>query len=76
MNKEKGFIRIIIILIIIGVIMTFLGFNPLKLWDYVILPVVEFIWGIIVWFVDFVVGLLRNAGSSFDKLLNILNINH
>ena len=76
MNKEKGFVRIIIILVIIGVIMTLLGYNPVVLWDSVIMPVLAFIWGIVVWFVDFVVGLLRNAGDAFDKLLGILNIDH
>ncbi len=75
MNTEKGFIRLIIILVILGVVLTIMGYNPVTLWNMFVIPVLSFIWGIIVWFVDFLVSLIREGGEAFDKILNVFGLN-
>lgn len=74
MNKERGFVRIIIILIVLGVVLTLLGYNPVVLWEQFVMPILSIVWGIIVLLVDFLVTLLRGAGKYFDSLLSMLGL--
>lgn len=71
-TQNSGFIRLILLVIIVLVIMSFYGYNPQVLWMDFILPVILFVWGIIVWIVSFLVGLIKAGWAAVEVVLNII----
>ncbi len=60
-STNKGFVRIIIALIIILVVLSLLGLNVNRIWYGLILPIFSFIGNLIYMIAGWLVGLLRNA---------------
>jgi hypothetical protein len=74
-NKEisRGFISTIVLIIVILIIASFYGFGPNKILNEFIMPVLKFIWGIIVWIVNFVVAILSAAINAFKAIGGLFN---
>lgn len=51
-NQKGGFIRIILVIIIILVVSKFIGFSPETIWTNAIVPALEKFWEIIKWIAD------------------------
>ncbi len=68
-NKDRGFVRLIIILIIVLLIAAFMGYTPNQVWDNAIFPVISFIWKAVVLFVNFLINILKDAGLSLTKII-------
>lgn len=66
-----GFITMIVLIIVILIIASFYGFGPQVILNEFILPVVSFIWGVIVWVVNLLVGLIKSAINAFNTLVRI-----
>ncbi|HRY30952.1 MAG TPA: hypothetical protein P5328_00975 [Candidatus Paceibacterota bacterium] len=71
-GNSRGFIRLIILLIVILVIASLLGFSPQYVWTNYLAPIFGFIWRLIVAFAGFLVKLLKAAGEAFDYLLDLI----
>ncbi len=69
-NKQRGFIRFIILLIIVLVIAQLLGYGPLEFITKIIIPGIIIAWKIILLIVNFLVELLREGYTAFLKLTN------
>lgn len=66
-NNQGGFIRFIVILIIILVIGQILGYGPLEMFTKVIWPVVIMGWHLILAIVDLLVDFLRQVYTAVVK---------
>lgn len=55
MIKQKGFIHIIIIVIIGVVALAYFGFDPVSIWENLILPIIQGIWNIFIFLITFLV---------------------
>jgi hypothetical protein len=58
MEKNKGFIHIIIIVIIGVVALAYFGFNPVSIWENMVLPIIEGIWNIFISLISFLVKIV------------------
>jgi hypothetical protein len=71
-NDNRGFIRTIILIIIILVTAKFFGINVDAIWNNFLGPIVFFIWDAILWIANFLHNLLKFGLDSFyfvtDKL--------
>jgi hypothetical protein len=70
-NKQKGFIQIIILLIIIAVVAYLMGFDPSKLWSSFIYPILAFIWTAILWVAQLFANIIKVGLEALNTLLNI-----
>lgn len=59
--KEKGFIHIIILVIIGVVILAYFGFDPVSIWENVVLPVVQGIWNIFIFIITLIVKIVSGV---------------
>lgn len=57
MKNNRGFIHIIVIILIAVLILSFLNINPRDIWDDYALPILQFIWNAILAILGFVVDL-------------------
>jgi len=71
--QEKGFIKLILLIIVILVVLSFNGFDPQTIWEDYIVKGIVFVWSIISWAVDILVGLIKAALASFEIIGNILD---
>ncbi len=71
-RKTGGFIKIIIILIIILVIASFYGFSPNYVWGHYLAPIFSFIWDVIVALAGFLVKILKAAWGTFNYLIGLI----
>ena len=55
MKDNKGFIHIIILVIIGVVILAYLGFDPVSIWEDLVLPIINGIWRIFIFLITFIV---------------------
>lgn len=67
MSENRGFVRIIVTLIVILVIINLAGLDATRIWTEIFQPVFSFIGNIIVVAADWVVNLLREGWSIFQK---------
>lgn len=67
-NTRGGFIRFIILLIIVLVIAQLLGYGPLEFVTKIIIPGVIIAWHIILLIVNFLVELLREGYTAFFEI--------
>jgi ABC-type uncharacterized transport system permease subunit len=72
-NYSRGFISTIFIIIVVLIVASFFGFGPQTILNDFILPIFSFIWGIIVWIVNFVVAIIKAAINAFNSITNIFN---
>jgi ABC-type uncharacterized transport system permease subunit len=56
--KEKGFIHIIIIVIIGVVALAYFGFDPVSIWENIVLPIIQGIWNIFIMLLSFLVNII------------------
>lgn len=69
-NNQRGFIRAIILLIVILVIAQLLGYGPIEFLTKVVFPAIVIGWNIIILIVNFLVELLRDGYTAILKLTN------
>lgn len=55
MTKEKGFIHIIILVIIGVVVLAYFGFNPVSIWENLVLPIIQGIWNFFILLLTFII---------------------
>jgi len=70
-NQKGGFIRIIILLVIILVVGQFLGYSPANLLNNFFIPIFNIVWDIIVFVVNMMVTALREGYAALEKLGNL-----
>ena len=58
MKQEKGFIHLIILIIIGVVALAFFGFDPVSIWENVVLPIVQGIWDIFIYLITFIIEIV------------------
>jgi hypothetical protein len=70
MKKNKGFVQIIILLLILVVVAYLLGFDPSNIWSGFIYPILNFIWTAILWVAQIFANIIKlginSLGSIFD----------
>jgi len=69
-NNQKGFIQIIVLLIVILVIAGLVGYSPTTVWNY-ISHVFFFVWGIITIIIEFLIELIRNGVDAVENIKNL-----
>lgn len=69
-NNQRGFIRAIILLIVVLVIAQLLGYGPLEFITKIIIPGIIMAWKVIMLIVNFLVELLRDGYAAAIKLTN------
>ena len=68
LNENRGFLRIIVTLVVILVILSILGFDPNKVWFSFFRPIFVFIGNIILITANWLISLLRNAFGAVSNL--------
>jgi hypothetical protein len=69
-NNQRGFVRFIILLIVVLVVAQLLGYGPIEFLSKVIIPGIIIAWKLILLLVNFLVELLRDGYAAFLKLSN------
>jgi hypothetical protein len=77
-NKRGGFIKFVVLLIIVLVIGQLLGYGPVDLWNKVFWPIIQIGWKVILIIVKLLVETLRATYASisnipFNDLIQNLN---
>ena len=72
-NQQKGFLRLIVLIIVILLVLSFLVFNPEEIWNDYIVKAIAIIWGIILWAVNILKGLVEAGMSAFESLKGLGN---
>ena len=67
-NTRRGFIKFIVLIIIVLVIGQLLGYGPVDLWNKVIWPVIQIGWKIILIIVKLIVEALKQAYASVANI--------
>lgn len=67
-NTQRGFIRFIILVIVILVAAQLLGYGPLEFINKVLVPAVVIGWKVVLWIVNFIVEILRAGYAAFNNL--------
>lgn len=68
LSENKGFLRIIVILIVVLVILSLLGLDPNQIWFSFFRPIFAFIGNIIIVTANWLVTLLRNMFGTVSNL--------
>jgi hypothetical protein len=66
-NNSRGFIRFIIFIIIIAVLLSIFGINPLTLWTDVIVPILTVIWESLLAIITFTLGILESIINTVSN---------
>jgi len=56
--KKRGFIHIIIMTVVGVVILAILGFDPVSVWENIVLPIIQGIWNIFLLLITFIVKIV------------------
>ena len=67
-NNQKGFIKLIVLIIIVLVIGQLLGFGPVDLFNKVIIPGLAICWKIILLIVHLIVKAIQEASNSVSNV--------
>jgi len=67
-NNQRGFIKFIVLIIIVLVIGQLLGFGPVDLLNKVIIPGLAICWKIILLFVHLIVKAIQEASNSVSNV--------
>ena len=68
LNKEgsqRGFLQIIVIVIIITIILAFLGYNAKDVWLQYVLPIFQWVWNIFITIISFVIDIVMKVVNMF-----------
>lgn len=63
-NTKRGFVRLIVILIIILIVLGFLGLDITKVWSEVFLPIFSFIGDLILGIAKWLISILRYVWAA------------
>lgn len=63
-NSESGFFKLIAIIIIAAAILTFLGYNPLTLWDSYAVPAILWVWDVLYTIIVFIINVVTAAVNA------------
>lgn len=64
-GSQRGFFRIIGLIIIAAIILAFLGYNPITLWTQYGLPAFQWIWNIFLAIISFAIEIIMKAVNIF-----------
>lgn len=64
-GSQRGFFRIIGIIIIAAIVAVFLGYNPMDLWTNYGLPALQWIWNIFIAIISFAIEIIMKAVNIF-----------
>lgn len=67
-NGQRGFIRFIVLIIIVLVIGQLLGYGPVDLFNKVIIPVLAILWKVILLIVHLIVKAIQQASDSVSNV--------
>lgn len=70
-NQEKGFLKIILLIIVVLLVLSFLGFNPEQIWNDYVVKAIAILWGIILWAVNILKALIDFGIASFEELRSL-----
>ncbi|MEY2641004.1 MAG: hypothetical protein RL150_397 [Candidatus Parcubacteria bacterium] len=59
-SSERGFFKLIAIIIIAAAVLAFLGYNPKVLWDSYAVPAIIWAWNIIYAVIVFIIDLITS----------------
>lgn len=59
-TREQGFFKILLIIIIAAAIATFMGYNPLAIWDLYIVPVLVWLWDVLYKIISFLIEIVMS----------------
>lgn len=60
-HNERGFFKLIAIIIIAAAVLAFLGYNPKVLWDAYAVPAILWAWEILYAVITFIIELIMNV---------------
>lgn len=63
-NDDRGFFKLIAIIIIAAAILTFLGYNPLMLWDSYAVPAILWVWDVLYTIIVFIINVVTAAVNA------------
>jgi len=66
-NNNRGFFKIIGIVVVVAVLLSIFGINPLGLWTDVIVPILITLWESLLAVITFIIGIVEaimNSSSS------------
>lgn len=72
-ERQQGFLKLIVLIVIALIVLNFLGFNIDALWNDFIFPVVKMIWDVCVWFANVLYSLLKVGFASIGVVVDIIN---
>ena len=67
-NNQRGFIKFIVLIIIVLVIGQLLGYGPVDLFNKVIIPVLAILWKVILLIVHLIVKAIQQASNSVSNV--------
>ena len=72
-KSEKGFFKLIILIVVALITLNFLGFNIESLWSDFIFPTIDTIWKVLVWFANVLYGLIKIGFNSVQLIVDAGN---
>jgi hypothetical protein len=72
-KSESGFLKLLVLIVIALIVLSFLGFNIESLWSDFVFPIVETIWNILVWFANFLYTLIKVGLNSIGVIVDLIN---
>ena len=72
-KSESGFLKLLVLIVIALIVLSFLGFNIESLWSDFVFPIVETIWNILVWFANFLYTLIKVGFNSIGVMVDLIN---
>ncbi len=67
-KSQRGFIRFIVLIIIVLVIGQLLGYGPVEFFNKVIIPIVEILWKVILLIVHLIVKAIQEASNIVSRV--------
>jgi hypothetical protein len=61
--EEKGFIKLFLVIVVVVAVLIYFGLNPKGIWENILLPIVEFGFGV----------FLKIVGFFFDIAIWVVN---
>jgi len=72
-ESEKGFFKLLVLIVVALIILNFLGFNTESLWSDFIFPIIDTVWKVLVWFANVLYGLIKIGFNSIELIVDIIN---
>jgi len=72
-KSEKGFLKLLVLIVVALIILNFLGFNIESLWFDFVFPIIDTVWKTLVWFANVLYGLIKIGFNSIELIVDIFN---